>query len=91
MRDKDYEPMLHELQKIAKSFVAVAPSMPRALKLNVLYRRMKSLKLQAESASSIHGGIRKADALAGQDGRVLVTGSHFVVAEALSYLLRKRT
>ena len=91
MKDKEYEPMLQELQRIAKVFVAVAPSIPRALKLDVLHRRMKRLKLQAECASTISGGIRKADVLAGRNGSVLITGSHFVVAEALDFLQRKRT
>jgi dihydrofolate synthase/folylpolyglutamate synthase len=91
MKDKEYTPMLQGLVKIAEIFIAVAPSMSRALKVSVLYRRMKMLGVPAERAVTIRDGITKADVLAGPKGKVLITGSHFVVAEALGFLLRKRT
>lgn len=39
---------------------------------------------------SVAEGVRKAEALAGKKGTVLITGSHFVVAEALAFLKRKK-
>jgi dihydrofolate synthase/folylpolyglutamate synthase len=91
MKDKEYTPMIQGLAKVAEIFIAVAPSMPRALKVSVLYRRMKMLGVPAERSLTIRDGITKADDLAGPNGKVLITGSHFVVAEALGFLRRKRT
>jgi hypothetical protein len=42
------------------------------------------------AALSVEEGMRLAIHLAGPDGTILVTGSHFVVGEAMAALGRKR-
>ncbi len=90
MKDKEYRPMLQELAKIARVFVAVAPTMPRAMASRKLSSHLKKSGWKTVRADSVAGGIKIADELAGRDGRVLVTGSHFVVSEALASLARKK-
>ncbi len=90
LRDKEYVPMLQELAKIASVFVAVAPKKARALTPRKLATHLKKSGWKTERADSVSGGIRIADEIAGRKGRVLVTGSHFVVSEALATLARKK-
>ena len=90
MRDKEYVPMLQELAKIAKIFVAVAPKMPRAMASRKLATHLKKSGWKTVRADSVSEGIKIADEIAGRSGRVLATGSHFVVSEALATLTRKK-
>ena len=90
MRDKEYPPMVQELARIARVFVAVAPKIARALPSRKLSGYLKKSGWEAVRADSVAEGIRMADKLAERDGKVLVTGSHFVVSDALATLERKK-
>ena len=89
MKDKEYLPMLRELARVGKAFVAVAPAMDRALNPRKLCGEMRRLGLEARWAGSVGQGLGIAIRMAGTQGRVLVTGSHYVVGEAYPRLRKK--
>ncbi|MCK5571874.1 MAG: hypothetical protein KAJ12_03905, partial [Bacteroidetes bacterium] len=86
MKDKDYSAMLSELAPITGLLIAVAPSSERALPPETIQREGERLGIRSAKASSVPMGVSRAR----RRGRVLVTGSHYVVGEALTYLKRKK-
>jgi dihydrofolate synthase/folylpolyglutamate synthase len=82
MKDKDYREMLRELRLVTRRIIAVAPAMERALEAEKVVRVATRLGLPAVMGGTVRRGLR----MAARAGRVLVTGSHFVVGEALSTL-----
>ena len=81
MADKDVEHMTEMLVPLAKGFIAVTPSNPRALKAERLAELLCSEGAEAEAAASIPEGIAKAKALAGSDGAVVALGSLYFAAD----------
>jgi dihydrofolate synthase/folylpolyglutamate synthase len=87
MRDKDYGVMIRLLADIAQIVVAVAPSMKRALPARRLHSALQQSGIVARLGGTVENGLR----IARTTGRtVLVTGSHYVVSEALRMLDRKK-
>ena len=86
MKDKDYLPMLRELEWVSDTVITVRPRTARAASAAVLCKAARRMGLRAVEGGTVAGGLRKA--LAGTK-RVLVTGSHFVVGEALVALKKK--
>jgi len=90
MRDKEYSAMLETLAGTVSTLVVVAPHIRRALPVGMLYREARKRGLTVRAAPDVKAGLAMARRLAGATGTVLVTGSHYVVAEAL-VLMQKRT
>ena len=90
MRDKDYVSMLAELVTVADPIIAVAPAQKRALPASELFRAGKELGFSMVNGGSVSSGIRKALRLK-EKGAILITGSHYVVGEALRALGRENT
>jgi dihydrofolate synthase/folylpolyglutamate synthase len=90
MKDKAYIPMLDELVRIAAFVVPVAPHLPRALSPRVLERTCVSRGIPVERGFSVKKGLERAEKLAGHSGRILITGSHYVVGEAIHHLGKRR-
>ena len=88
MKDKDYPAMLAELATVAGAIVAVAPRQERALPAAKLFRGGRELGFRMVRGGSVASGIRKAVRLA-KSGVMLITGSHYVVGEALRALHRE--
>ena len=88
MKDKDYGPMLDALARIARPLIAVAPRERRALSARQLTRYGQTRGYAVVFGGSVREGIRKAVRLRGK-GSVLVTGSHYVVGEAMRALRGK--
>ncbi len=89
MKDKDYRSMLDALSGTVPTLVLVAPKTGRALTVSTLYREARKRGVKVISAGSVARGLREARRRAGHSGTVLVTGSHYVVAEALEQLQKK--
>ncbi|MGB6032235.1 MAG: hypothetical protein WBH55_05330, partial [Bacteroidota bacterium] len=66
--------------------VAVAPSSKRALQPTLIPEEVEMQGMQCAVADSVARGVSRAR----RRGRVLVTGSHYVVGEALEYLKKAR-
>lgn len=83
MKDKDMVPMLREIGRLAGTVVAVQPRTHRARPAESVTRAARRLGIPSDPAGSVAAGIRKA---LRRRGTILVTGSHYVVGEALEYL-----
>jgi dihydrofolate synthase/folylpolyglutamate synthase len=83
MRDKEMPAMLDEIGKLARVVFAVRPATPRAKSAESISRTARRLGISSVVAGSVAAGLRKA---LRRKGTILVTGSHYVVGEALEYL-----
>jgi len=90
MKDKAYGPMLSGLAEIAEPIITVAPPQKRALPAGELWRAGRALGLNVLPGGDVKAGLRKAARIAGKR-TLLVTGSHYVVGEALMALGRENT
>jgi dihydrofolate synthase/folylpolyglutamate synthase len=86
MKDKELEPMGAQLARIAEVVFAVRPRTERALPAATLARSLRRLGTRTVAAGSVPEGLQKAFR---RDGKILVTGSHYVVGEALESLERR--
>ncbi len=82
MADKDYRSILRSLRRIGRTLVAVAPHGERALGIEELTRQARIAGFRATGESSVAAGVRRARQMA-RGKRILITGSHYVVAEAM--------
>ncbi len=82
--------MLEVLAGAVPVIVVVAPKTGRALSAFALLREAQKAGLQLRRGGGVREGLNRARRIAGRSGTVLVTGSHYVVAEALE-LMQKRT
>jgi dihydrofolate synthase/folylpolyglutamate synthase len=87
MQDKDYPSMVAKLATISSSIVAVAPAIKRARNGRMLYGYIRRQGIPVYYGGTVARGLKMAAKLARP---VLVTGSHYVVGEALKILIRKK-
>ena len=85
MKDKDYFSMLSELGTAAGTVIAVAPAQKRGLSAFKLTRAGQGIGVRVVQGGSVASGLRKALRMR-KKGIILVTGSHYVVGEALRAL-----
>lgn len=90
LKDKEYLPMVHDLASLSEDVVAVAPSSDRARSASDVAAAFQREGSRVRAALSVEAGVALALDLAGGRGTILITGSHYVVGEALSALSRKR-
>ena len=90
MRDKDFSAMLTELATVADPVIAVAPGQKRSLSAGELFRAGKDLGLRMVNGGSVASGLKKA-LVVRKKGVILITGSHYVVGEALRALHSENT
>jgi dihydrofolate synthase / folylpolyglutamate synthase len=88
MKDKDVTSMLEELSRLADTLVAVVPHTGRALAGSELVRIARRVGIQAVVGGSVRRGLVVGRRLAGRGGNLLVTGSHYVIGEAIASLER---
>jgi dihydrofolate synthase/folylpolyglutamate synthase len=87
MKDKAYLPMLKQLGWVADMIITVRPHTTRAASASVLCKAARRMGLQAIEGGRVSEGLKKAMR---RQGRILVTGSHYVVGEALEFLGKKK-
>jgi len=80
MKDKDIRAMLRHIGKVARLVIAVRPETDRAAAPEFIASAAGRLGVRCRVGGSVKAGLL----LAGAPGRVLVTGSHYVVGEAIS-------
>jgi len=90
VKDKDYMTMARTLARLAERVIVVAARTPRSRPASDIAAVFERLNCETHAALSVEAGVNLAMNLAGAGGTVLVTGSHFVVGEALEALRRKR-
>lgn len=89
MKDKDYRSMIRSLGTIATDVIVVEARTERSRVASDIVKALEANGTKATSAGSVREGIRMA-LRARTQAPVLVTGSHFVVGEALAYLEKKK-
>lgn len=89
MKDKDFRSMLRALASLAVTVALVRAATSRSAQSHELLDAARKVGLRATTFDTVREGLLHV--LRGRDTNpVLVTGSHFVVAEALAYLQRKK-
>jgi dihydrofolate synthase/folylpolyglutamate synthase len=86
--DKDISGMAQELQRLSHSFIVTSSSHPRAAGISSIAEKFNSMGVKVVALENVGVAIQKALALAGKTDLILVTGSLFVVAEAIDYLAK---
>jgi dihydrofolate synthase/folylpolyglutamate synthase len=86
LKDKEYRPMLRDLARVSRVIVPVTPAATRALPAKTIYGILRKQGIRVTLGGTVGRGIAKARAMAGSTGHILITGSHYVVGEALEYL-----
>ena len=86
MKDKDGKAMVSELKKLNFPIIATQPTIERALPAKDLYELCVSLKVESVRVDNIIKAYYKAKEIVGKNGRIIITGSNFLVGEALEKL-----
>jgi len=90
MKDKDHEAMVRRLEPIAVEVIAVAAQTERSRSASDVAALFTKRGLRVSAALSVSEGVRLAIQRGSQRMPILVTGSHYVVGEALQYLATKK-
>ncbi len=79
LKEKISDDMLSGLAGAADEAVTVTPDSPRAMKAEELCGLLREKGMKASAANTLKEGLAKADALAGEDGVILATGSLYFI------------
>ncbi|MBI2619134.1 MAG: bifunctional folylpolyglutamate synthase/dihydrofolate synthase [Ignavibacteriales bacterium] len=90
MKDKQVSAMVKPLGTVVRKAVVVQPQTDRACPAVDLVRIFRNRRIPVIEGGKVQKGLRRARRAAGSMGTVLVTGSHFVVGEALAALEGKK-
>ena len=90
MKDKDHAGMVHSLATITEQAIAVAARSERSRSASDVAAAFADEGCRVRAALSVQEGVHLALETVPKKGLILVTGSHFVVGEALPVLARKR-
>ncbi|MBM3118586.1 MAG: bifunctional folylpolyglutamate synthase/dihydrofolate synthase [Chloroflexi bacterium] len=89
--DKDISGMVRELKPLGDHIIITSSSHPRAASTLILSDKFAKLGVKVKIAESVPDALSQALASTGKTGLILVTGSLFVVAEAIDYTSRAGT
>jgi dihydrofolate synthase/folylpolyglutamate synthase len=87
-KDKDARSVLSQLRPIARELIVVEAMNHRRMSASPLMTLAKKLHIPVRAERSVREAVRSEIASKGR-GPLLITGSHFVVGEALSFLEKK--
>jgi dihydrofolate synthase/folylpolyglutamate synthase len=87
LSDKDYRGMLSELTRVPSTLIATTAATVRSVPTDELERAAKDLGLECTVVEVVGEAVAHALATVGTGEIVCVTGSHYVVGEARTYLL----
>jgi len=90
MRDKNMSEMVRALRRVTRTVIAVTPGIDRARTQAEIADECRRQGLSVLPAFSVAEGISLALRTTPKKGIILITGSHYVVGEALSWLARKK-
>ena len=90
MKDKEYRRMIDALAPVLAGVIVVQPSTGRSLPGEVAANEFRRRGIPVLFQGTVAEGIRRGIAMTGKRGRILITGSHFVVGEALASLEGKK-
>ena len=82
--------MAQELQPLSNHIIITSSSHPRAAPISSVAEKFNTLGVKAMVVGNITEALSKALALAKKTDLILITGSLFVVAEAIDYITKAR-
>jgi dihydrofolate synthase/folylpolyglutamate synthase len=85
MADKEVDAILARLLPLGQVVIFTQPQYFRSATTADLARRAQAFKLEVLQVPKVREAIQKAQALAGPDDRIVITGSLFTVGEAKEY------
>lgn len=91
MKDKDYEAMVDFIAPLVSEAITVAPKMERARSASDIAAAFSNRGIAVSAALSVREGVRLAMNRGSQRKPILITGSHFVVGEALETLRKQKS
>ncbi|MBX2992229.1 MAG: bifunctional folylpolyglutamate synthase/dihydrofolate synthase [Bacteroidetes bacterium] len=86
MRDKQYPEMCEVVSRIGSQVIAVSAKNKRSLSSRVIAREVRKTGVTAIDAGTVQKGILAARKISRERTKIVITGSHYVVAEALKSL-----
>jgi dihydrofolate synthase/folylpolyglutamate synthase len=86
--DKDISGMAQELKQFCNDIIVTSSSHPRAASVSSLVEKFNGLGVKVTAAGNVAEALIKALAPAKKTDLILITGSLFVVAEAIDYFTR---
>jgi len=89
--DKDIPGMARELKSLADTVIVTSSSHPRAASISALVEEFAKLGIKVDIIENVSGALSKALAVAQKTDLILITGSLFVVAEAMDYVTKAGT
>ena len=88
LADKDWHLMFERTLPLAKAFVTLTPASDRALPADTLAEDLRTRGAQAHSAATLQEGVKKALALAEENGAVCFFGSLYAAGEVRQILAK---
>lgn len=89
MKDKDVGAMLDTLKPVCRVLIPVAPRLKRALSVPALSRIARAKGIYLVEGGTVSRGVRMARKMSRRGEEIVVTGSHYVVGDALKYILHE--
>lgn len=86
MKDKDCRSMVKELAPVSQIIITVAPSFKRAKSAISLNGVIRQKRIPSRVGGTVTNGVRMARSFSSGGSPILITGSHYVVGEALQFL-----
>jgi dihydrofolate synthase/folylpolyglutamate synthase len=90
MKDKDSRAMLTELRRLKPLVICTQPKTERALTSTEIGALCDALKIRHLITGTVKDAVERSQTVAGKIGTVVVTGSHYVVAEAMMHIKIKK-
>jgi dihydrofolate synthase/folylpolyglutamate synthase len=89
--DKDIPGMAKELKSLADNIIITSSSHPRAASISTLAQEFARLDIKVDISENVSVALSKALAASQKKDLILVTGSIFIVAEAMDYVIKAGT
>jgi len=84
--DKNIAGMAQELKPLARHIITTNSSHPRAASVSTVTSEFKNLSIEVEEAKNVPHALSQARDIAGKKDLILVTGSLFIIAEAINHV-----
>ncbi|MFZ4619983.1 MAG: bifunctional folylpolyglutamate synthase/dihydrofolate synthase [Bacteroidota bacterium] len=89
MKDKDHHSILKQFKQLNAVIIATQPNEERALRSEILFEECKQMEIRSFHAADVKKALRMGKNKAGLNGLVVITGSHYLIGEALPLLEKK--
>ena len=84
--DKDIAGMAQELKHLAHHIITTSSSHPRAASVSAVTDEFKNMSIKVEKAENVPTALSQALSMAEEKDIILITGSLFIIAEAIKYM-----